>query len=93
MEVNRRPSIAKKLSALEGLKLHQDGDVERTYLFDITLFEAVAAIVKPRKKRQVSEERRKELASYGHRYGFGAQKSKLESTEALEGDFGPALAG
>ena len=31
IEVNRRPSIVAKLSALEGLKLRQDGDSEKTF--------------------------------------------------------------
>jgi len=86
VEVDRRPSIAAKLRGIEGLKLHQDGDNETTFLFDVALFEQVAEVVKPRRKRQVSDERRQELVSYGRRYGFGAQKSTPERAQTLSGD-------
>jgi hypothetical protein len=86
VEVDRRPSIAAKLKTIEGLKLHQDGDVEKTFLFNVALFEQVAEVVKPRRKRQVSDERRQELVSYGRRYGFGAQKSTLERAQTPSGD-------
>jgi len=86
VEVDRRPSIVAKLKAIEGLKLHQDGDIEKTFLFDVALFEQVAEVVKPRRKRQVSDQRRQELVSYGRRYGFGAQKSTLERAQTPSGD-------
>jgi hypothetical protein len=54
VEVDRRPSIVAKLKAIEGLKLYQDGDVEKTFLFDLALFEQVAEVVKPRRKRRVT---------------------------------------
>jgi hypothetical protein len=43
VEVDRRPSIAAKLKTIEGLKLHQDGDVEKTFLFNVALFEQARA--------------------------------------------------
>jgi hypothetical protein len=51
VEVNHRPGVCRKLEAL-GLALHQDGDDEKTYLFDVTRFDEVAAVVKPRRRRR-----------------------------------------
>jgi hypothetical protein len=56
------------------------------------LFEQVAEVVKPRRKRQVSDERRQELAGYGRRYGFSAQKSTLERAQTASGDLAAAQA-
>src|SRR5688500_17150373 len=54
VDVDRRPSIAARLRALDGVKLHQDGDTEKTFLFDMSLFDQVAVIVKPRRKRKAT---------------------------------------
>ena len=74
VEVDRRPGIVAKLNAIEGLRLHQDGDTETTFLFHVGLFEQVAEVVRPRRKRQVNDQRRQALANYGRQYGFGARK-------------------
>jgi hypothetical protein len=81
VEVNRRPSIAAKMMALEGVRLYQDGDTEKTFLFEMSQFTEVAEIVKPRRKRILTEERRKELAGFARQYGFDAQKSTLERAQ------------
>ena len=75
IEVDRRPSIAAKLTALNGLRLHQDGDVERTYLFDLSLFDQVAEIVKPRKRRILTETQLQALARHAFQGRDGARKS------------------
>jgi len=91
-EVNRRPSIATKLIPLEGVKLHQDGDFEKTFLFDVSLFEAVAAIVKAKKRRRVTPTQLAALLKHQRRFEVGAQKSTLERAQAPEADSGAALA-
>src|SRR5215467_6259659 len=48
VDVDGRPMTAKHLAALPGVMLHQDGDSEKTYTFDLSLFDAVAEIVLPR---------------------------------------------
>ena len=73
IELNRRFQLANRLKVLPGVTLHQDGNTEKTFLFDVSLFDQVAAIVSPRTKRVVSEEERARLASLSKRYGFGAQ--------------------
>jgi hypothetical protein len=85
-EVDRRPSIAAKLSALEGLKLHQDGATEKTFLFDVSLFEAVAAIVKPKRQRVLSEKQLQTLARHAFRCREDAQKSTRERAQTPQGD-------
>jgi hypothetical protein len=86
VEVNRRPSIAAKLMALPGVRLHQDGETEKTFLFDVSLLDQVARIVRPRRKRTVSEERRRELAEFARQHGFGAQKSTLKQAPTAKED-------
>jgi hypothetical protein len=76
IELNRRFQLANRLKALPGVTLYQDGNTEKTFLFDVSLFDQVAAIVSPRTKKVVSEEERARLASLSKRYGFGAQDRK-----------------
>ena len=59
VEVDGRPGLAKKLAALPGVGLWQDGDGETTFLFDVARFEAVAAVVRPRKRRRLPEGQRR----------------------------------
>ena len=70
--VGRRPTV-KRLAAL-GLKQIQDGD-ESTFVFDVMKFDDVAAIVKPRRRRRVSEAERQRLAELSRRHGFLAKDS------------------
>jgi len=62
VQCDNRPSIAKRLADL-GLRLVQDGDAEKTFVFPVERFEEVAAIVKPRRRRLLTEEQRAMLAS------------------------------
>jgi hypothetical protein len=86
VEVDRRPSIAAKLQALAGVKLHQDGDIERTFLFDVSLFDQVAQIVKPRRRRRLTDKQRETLLKYGRRFEAGAQKTTPERAQTTSGD-------
>jgi hypothetical protein len=47
------------LAALPGLEPWQDGDGEKTFVFDVTRFEVVAAVVRPRKRRRLPEGQRR----------------------------------
>jgi hypothetical protein len=60
VEADGRPGLVKKLLAIPGVELWQDGDREKTLVFDVSLFGLVAAVVRPRKKRRLSEEQRRE---------------------------------
>ena len=64
-----RPFVAKQLLAL-GLRLIQDGDHEKTFVFLLVQFEEVAAIVQPRRRRVISDERKAALAAMGQPFLF-----------------------
>lgn len=53
VEVNHRRGIARQLAQL-GLRCTQDGDTETTFIFPVSRFDEVAAVVKPRKRRQLT---------------------------------------
>jgi hypothetical protein len=52
-EMDYHPSIARRLASLPGVVLTQDGDGEKTFTFQVELFDRVAEILRPRKRRQV----------------------------------------
>jgi hypothetical protein len=52
VEVDYRPKTARAVAAIPGVKLHQNGDHETTFVFSLALFEQVAAIVRPRRRRR-----------------------------------------
>ncbi len=54
--VDGHPNVAGVLRRLRCCQVHQDGDFgELTVLFNLTDFGAVASILRPRRRRQVSE--------------------------------------
>lgn len=57
-EVEARPITARRLAACGVCDLCRDGDNEQTYLFELADFETVAAILRPRRRRQVSYSQR-----------------------------------
>ncbi len=61
-EVDRHPGVARRLGAIPSVTLHQDGDREKTFVFDVTLFDRVAEVVRPRKRRRLSEGQRRAAA-------------------------------
>jgi hypothetical protein len=86
VEVDRRPRIVAKLMGIEGLKLHQDRDNEQTFLFQVSLFEQVAEVVKPRKRRRLTPTQRQALAKHAFSCRDGAQKATLERAQTAQGD-------
>jgi len=67
--------VARALKALTFTTLHQDGSDGVDVIFPVDRFEKVAGIMKPRKRRQVSDAGRKRLAVMGAKFRFtpGAQ--------------------
>jgi hypothetical protein len=47
VEVIGHPKVANRVAQLPGIRLHQDGDAEKTYLFHPNLIHRVAKIVRP----------------------------------------------
>jgi hypothetical protein len=74
VDIDGHPGVAKKVAALPGIRLHQDGDHEKTFVFPLGLFEQVAAIVKPRKRRRQTEEQKQ--ASIVRLSGFQFQPAR-----------------
>src|SRR5262249_31645267 len=62
VEVDGHPVIAKRLAAIDGVKLWQDGEDEETFLFHVDLFNLVAAVVLPKRKSQLTDEQRQKRA-------------------------------
>lgn len=81
VECDYHPGLGRRLRDL-GLVLSQGGDQEKTFLFPMERFEEVAAIVKPKKKRQLTEEQRKmaqeRLATW--RGDHNPSQSRLEAS-------------
>jgi hypothetical protein len=49
------PKVAKQLATIPGIVLHQDGGEEKTFLFPVSLFDQVAALVEPKRVRRLSD--------------------------------------
>jgi hypothetical protein len=74
LQCDSRPNIAAMIRRIPGVKLDQDGESEKTFIFAIGVFEQVAAIVKPRRKRQWTEEERQAVAEHLRPFQFGPCK-------------------
>ena len=62
---NTAGATARKLAALPGATLWQDGDDGATVLFDVADFRRVAEIMHPRRCRQLSPEQRRQAGEGG----------------------------
>jgi len=62
IQCDNRPFIANKLAEL-GLSIQQDGDREKTFLFSVSMFAEVAKIVKPHRRRSLSDQQRADKAT------------------------------
>jgi hypothetical protein len=83
VECDNRPGIAKRLTDM-GLRLHQNGDCDRTFLFTLDQFEEVAAIVKPRQRRILKEEQRSRFIAAGTGYRYvSASKSASDPPKVV----------
>jgi hypothetical protein len=80
VDIDYHPAAARKVAAIPGVRLHQDGGLrgEMTFVFPVDLFEQVAAIVKPRKRRKLSPEQREANIARLAAYKFTAAKCNEE---------------
>lgn len=76
IDVDNHPVAAKAVAAVDDALWHQDGDREKTFLFPLESFEAVAAIVRPRKRRRLTEGQKAKLAASGNLFRPGHRASK-----------------
>jgi len=68
---NKAGAVAKRLKSLPFTKVAQDGDDGANILFDIEHFAQIAAIMKPRKRRRMTEQQRRAAAERLRQYQFG----------------------
>jgi hypothetical protein len=64
----------KKIEAVPGLKIHQRGDDEATYLLPPELLDAVAVEMKAKKRRQLTPEQSAALVAAGARTVFSKSR-------------------
>ncbi len=76
VELDRHNKMARRIAKLPGTVIHQDGDHEKTILFPVCVFDTIAEIVQPRKRRILSEEQKARLASQGNRFGTRRHEAK-----------------
>jgi hypothetical protein len=82
IEIDNHTITANKVAAIPGVAPHQNGDFERAYLFHMDLFGEVAKIVRPWRKRQLSEQQKHEATQRLQKYRF-APKSPAMTPHTL----------
>jgi hypothetical protein len=81
---NGRGPTARKLIALPGVTLWQDASDGVTVLFPVEMFDEVAELMKPRRRRQMTEEQRQAAAERLAKYAFtSARQNATEGQTAL----------
>jgi hypothetical protein len=80
VEVDGRPILAKRVAAIPGVVLHQGGDREMTFLFPVALFDRVAELVQPRRRRRLSPEQRETNRTRLARYRFSPARQSSGTT-------------
>lgn len=81
---NGRGSLTQKIARLPGVEVVQDGDDGINAVFPASLFAKVAAIVKPKRKRQVSAKERERLASMGKANLAKARQAHVQSARSSQ---------
>lgn len=66
---NRR-LVRGKLKKLPCCKVHQEGDFETTVLFHVSHFDEVAKVIKPKRRRRITDEQKQRLAKIGTQTKF-----------------------
>jgi len=80
-EVDYRAPTFKALLAIPGVKLHQDGDHEKTLVFHVDLSPQVAAILKPRRRRVLTDERKAALSLAGEQTRFSGPRIERQTDD------------
>ena len=75
VDVDYRAVTAKRVAALDGVALHQDGDCEKTFVFHVDLFDEVAKLVRPRRRRRLTEQQRRDGAARLRKHRFRSRRS------------------
>lgn len=76
-----RRGVLPRFREIEGLIAHQIGDEEAVYLFETGLFEAVAAVVHPKRRRRMSAEAKAALIERGRSHQFTAKTTAYSASK------------
>ena len=68
--VDYHRKIAAIISRIPGVETLQDGDDEKTFRFPLEMFNEIAAIVKPHRKPQLTEQQKREAAERLREFQF-----------------------
>jgi hypothetical protein len=79
---DRHPAARKQLTNLVSCRLVQDGDHEATFVFDAERFREVAAIVKPRRKRQMTDEQRQAATERLKSFAFPSRSHATNASKS-----------
>ena len=82
--------VAKRLIALPFTEVAQDGTDGANVVFDLEHFEEVAEIMRPRKRRRLSEEHKAKLAASNTEYRFRPASDAPETAPECDGATGVA---
>ena len=85
---NKRGPTAKKLGNLDFATVHQDGSDGMTVLFPVERFPEVAKLMKPRRRRQMTEEQRLAAAERLAKFAFSSARQN-----SFEGQTGVVAVG
>lgn len=88
---NRRGPICRALAMLPGVRVLQDGDDGINAIFPVAEFDAVAGVMKPRRRRRLSPEHRIKLVAAGAKNRFVAQDGSGAPHSGQIRDPSPAL--
>jgi hypothetical protein len=83
VEIDCHSKKANQVAAIPGVLVHQDGDDEKTFVFPVTIFAEVAAIVEPKRSKRLTDEQKAKLIDAGkpHQFQSGANEGFLERQE------------
>lgn len=63
VDIDYHRKVAKKVEELPGVRMVVDGEDEKTFVFHVKIWDQVAEIVKPKKRRRLSLEQREACAA------------------------------
>jgi len=71
--------VARRLAAVEGVELRQDGDDGCNFRFHVDRFDAVAEVMKPRRRRRLSPEQRAKCADRLAKHQFTPARERPQN--------------
>jgi hypothetical protein len=86
---DRNGAVARRLRKLDFTEVLQDGDDGINIAFPVECFEEVASIVKPKRRRRLSEQHKCRLLEAGRSHRFGGGNGHRKPPAAGDGDRQP----